>query len=341
MPLNNFIETFVEYNKNGYTINELFNFIIKASEEMLDNEVDLTELRKEFELFNDIQKTYTLIDSNELPQSVRNLFELYNLNYKNEDQILKTTYDELVKYDKLIDKYGSTIPFVFNQLTGLIASYLDLLKKWDEHSQEIDSLKRTIALSLSNSVQKMLSPMNPYIKDNMFTNEKTNKVFKNIYENYMDDSYSTNLALSAINLINPSDFKNVATEKIEALYQSSVFINSALPIKKKDIIASLKIHISLLYQNNSPLLPSFKLDKYISKEKLASHIDVILQYVFEIDSKTNIKKLGSAVQIRTHFDNVPLYEYQRKGKIKEHPVLKDEEFLNQFLEIFKGIIPTK
>jgi len=333
-------EIITEYISKGYTPEEILEHITKIANEMLDNKVDLSNLMKLGQIYIDAENTYIPFDNNALSKAKNNLYNLYEIDFENDDLILENTLYELCQYDKLIDYNGVPIPFLLNQVIMTISIYANLLVTWAEQ-KKLDSLNRTIAHTSSTTSEKMLSPLNPYIKDNPYTNAMQTKVLRNICEDFIEDPYSMDYALSYLRYLDPKDFKKIEKDKVDAFYTSTIFINSNGQVSKEHIFNSLKIQISKLYLQNDAFQIILKHNKHISKEKLARHIDVIMEHVFEIKSNTKPSKLGTPTQVRTHYEGIPLLEYTRKGKEKKHPMLEDTEVLDELSEKIKGKVPLK
>ena len=329
-----------EYASKGYTPEETLEHITKIANKMLDNEVDLSSLIKLGQVYLDAGKTYPSLDNNTLTKARNNLYKLYEIDFEDNERILENTLYELCQYDKLIDYDGVSVPFLLNQIIMTIGIYANLLETWATQ-KKLDSLNRTLAHTSSTTPEKMLSPLNPYVKDNPYTNAMQTKVLRNICKDFIEDSYSMDYALSYLRYLNPKDFKKMDKEKVDALYKLTKFINSNGQVSKEHIFNSLKIQISKLYLQNDIFQTILKHDKHISKEKLARHIDVIMEHIFEIKSTTKPSKLGSPTQVRTHYEGIPLLEYTRKGKERKHPMLEDTEVLNELSENIKGKVPLK
>lgn len=337
---NSLNEIITEYTSKGYTSEETLEDITKRINEALDNEVDISNLMKPVQVYIDAEKTYTPSDDDILTQARNNLYELYEIDFEDDERILENTLYELSQYDKLIDYDGVTVPFLLNQTIVMIGTYANLLETWAKQ-KKLDSLDRTIAHTSSTTTKKMLSPLNPYIKDNPYTPAMQTKVLRNICEDFIEDSYSMDYALSYLRHLDPKDFKTMEKDKVDALYASFKFINSNGQVSKEHIFNSLKIQISKLYLKNDAFQTILKSDIHISKEKLARHIDVMMEHIFEIKSATKSSKLGTPTQVRTHYEGIPLLEYTRKGKEKKHPILDDTELLDELSEKIKGKVPPK
>lgn len=335
-----FKEIIAEYISKNYTSGEILEHITQVTTEMLDNKVDLSNLMKLGQVYIDTEKTYTPLNNNSLTEARDNLYKQYKINFEDDERILENTLYDLSFYDKLIDYDGTSVPFLLNQVIMILSTYANLLVKWSEQ-KKLDSLNRTIAHTSSTTPEKMLSPLNPYIKDNPYTNTMKTKVLRNICEDFIEDPYSLDYALSYLRYLEPKDFKNIEIDKVDAFYESLQFINSNGQVDKKDIFNSLKIQISKLYLKDDVFQLLLKHDKHISKEKLAKHIDVIMEHIFEIKSTTKPSKLGTPTQVRTHYEGIPLLEYTRKGKEKKHPMLDDTEFFDELSEKIKGKVPPK
>lgn len=329
-----------EYTSKGYTAKETLDHITKIANDTIDNKVDLSNLMNLGQVYIDVEKVYTPLNNDALTEGRNNLYKSYEIDFEDDERILENTLYELSLYDKLIDYDGLAVPFLLNQTIGMIVIYANLLETWAKQ-KKLDSLDRTIAHTSSTTAKKMLSPLNPYIKDNPYTPAMQTKVLRNIYEDFIEDSYEIDYALSYLRYLDPKDFKKIEKEKVDAFYTSIKFINSNGQVEKKDIFNSLRIQLSRLYLKDDVFQVLLKHDKHISKEKLAKHIDVIMEHLFEIRSNTNPKKLGSPIQVRTHYEGIPLLEYTRKGKEKIHPMLKDPTIINELSEKIKGKVPPK
>ena len=333
-------KTIAEYISKGYGTDEILNHITKIANEMLDNELDLSNLMKLGQVYIDAEKTYSPTNEDALTQARSNLYNLYEIDFGDDERILENTLYELSQYDKLIDYDGLSVPFLLNQVIVMIFTYANLLETWVTQ-KKLDSLNRTIAHTSSTTPEKMLSPLNPYLKDNPYTNTIQTKVLRKVCKEFTDDPYTVDYELSYLRHLDPKDFKKIEKDKVDAFYASTKFINSSGQVSKKHIFNSLKIQISKLYFKNDVFQIILKHDKHISKEKLARHIDVIMEHVFEVKSTTKSSKLGKHTQVRTHYEGIPLLEYIRKGKERKHPMLEDTTILNELLEKIKGKIPLK
>lgn len=333
-------EIIAEYASKGYTSQEALDHITKTVNDMLDNKVDLSNLMKPAQIYIDAEKTYTPLNDDALTVARDNLYKQYEIDFEDNEHILENTLYELSQYDKLIDYDGATVPFLLNQVIAMIFTSANLLETWAKQ-KKLDSLNRTIAHTSSTTPKKMLAPLNPYVKDNPFTPEVQTKVLRNIYDDFIEDSYGMDYVLSYIRYMDPKDFKKIDKEKVDAFYKSTQFINSNGQVEIKDILNSLKIQISKLYLKNDVFQIILKHDKHISKEKLANYIDVIIEHGFETKSNTSPKKLGNPIQVRTHYEGIALVEYTRKGKEKIHPMYEDPELLNELTEKIKGKVPPK
>lgn len=334
-------EPMQEYFVKGYTLEEIINHIISIGNEMLDNEVDISSFVKEMgQPFMDLKNTYLPKDKKEFDIALKNLYKNYDIKFDEDERMLKNTFKYLSQYDKLIIKDGKAIPFILDLLINYLLEYASIYAIWEKTKKE-NGLKRTIAHTSSTICSKMLSPLNPYLKENAFMNETQTKTLKNIYDAFNNDPYEMNFILWQLRFLKPENFKVINREKFDIVYKSTEFLNSAGQVHKKDITNSLIIQITQLYLKDSMFQKALNLKKHISKENLAIHIDVILRYVFHVNSNAKSNKFGQPIQIRTNYEGVPLFEYIRKGQEKKHPVLNDKEFINKFSEKIKGKLPPK
>lgn len=324
---------------------EIIDIIIEAGLGVVEDEIDRTQLKNyllaAFEPLILMHKSFSPVSPLDMENAVEDLLKTYDVKSIDNGDLLKTCFYELSQYDKLVEVDGKIVPVLLSQLFDLIAVYRELMTTHKEYEKATDSIDRTIALSTSHTPEKMLAPLNPYLKKNLHNGEIKPEVYGSVLKSYTDDPYTTDFALSAMRLLGADSLLNTDPEKISAFNFVSQFANSSLQVHTKDIIKSLRIAISMLYLKDHFFQKQLGLEHHIPYEKLAAHIDLILGYFFSIDTqkkKTDPRKFNSKIQIRTNFDTVPLYEYARKGKEKIYPVLEDAEFLYEFQEKIKGKI---
>lgn len=336
-----FQEVIQECFDKGYTSEEIINHIMSIGNEMINDEVDISELLKEIaQPFIDLKKVYDPSNSDELDNALENLYTNHDIKFDEDERMLENTFKYLSQYDKLIIKDGKAIPFILDLLINSLLEYASIYVIWEKTKKE-NGLKRTIAHTSSTICSKMLSPLHPYLKENAFMNETQTKTLKNIYDAFNNDPYEMNFVFWQLRFLKPENLKVIDREKFDVVYKSTEFLNSAGQVHKKDITNSLIIQITQLYLKDSMFQKALNLKKHISKENLAIHIDVILRYVFHVNSNAKSNKFGQPIQIRTNYEGVPLFEYIRKGQEKKHPVLNDKEFMNKFSEKIKGKLPPK
>jgi|GEM_PF-5378106 len=324
---------------------EIVHILIESATEVVEDEIDRTQFKSYISAFLEpfvlIRKSFSPVAPLEMENAVDDLLKTHDVGSIDEGDLLKTCFHELAQYDKLVKIDGKIAPVLLSQLFDLMTVYKELLAVHKKYGKEADSLDRTIALSTSHTPEKMLVPLNPYLKKNLHNGEIKPEVYENIINAYKDDPYATDFALSAMRSLGADSLLDIDPERILAFDFASQFANSSLQVHTKDIIKSLKIAISLLYLKDHMYQKLLGLEHHIPHEKLAAHIDLILGYVFDIDTqkkKTDPRKFKSKIQIRTHFDTVPLYEYARKGKEKAYPVIENTEFVYELQEKIKGKI---
>lgn len=335
-----FQEIITEYISKGYTLEEILDHFTQIANEMVDNEVDFFEFKRLTQPFLDMDKTYLPLNGEELDDARNNLYKQYEIAFDEDEKIIENSFYELSKFDKLIKQNGQPIPYLLNQLLISIANYIKLLETWT-NQRKLDTLNRTIAHTSSTTPEKMLSPLNPFLKENNFNTAAQVKVLQNISKEFINDPYKLNISLATVRQLAPESFQTLEQDKVKAFFNATNFLNSTGQVHYKDIINSLKIFISVLYLKEGFFQKVLKTKKHISKEKLATHIDVFITHLFEINSHTSPTKLGSSYQVRMYYEDIPIYEYVRKGKEKKHPMLNDQELMDEISEKIKGKVPPK
>lgn len=328
--------------QSGLSVEQIIDLILEAGIEVTTSEIDPIQLKAyldaQLQPILQIRKSQLPASKKEMKSAVKNLLKIHEFKIIDETGILENTLYKLSEYDKLIEVNNRFIPVILSQLFDIFSLYIRMLKVHDIYYKKSDTLERTTALNSSNSTDKALVPLSPYMKKNIHNGAIKPNVYKNVVSAYIEDPYATDYALSAIKLFGIEKMKYANPEEIQALEFIGGYINSTLRVEKKDIINSLKITISHLYLKNSPLQKMLGLNHHLPQETLASCIDHCLGYIFKIDTKkkkTDHKKFKQPIQVRTHFDCVPLLEYVRKGKVKNNPIFEDTEFLHKFQEKIK------
>lgn len=328
--------------QSGLTIESALDLIFETGVEIFDNEIDPIQLKTylttQLQPILQIRKSQVPTSKKEMESAVKNLLDMHEFKFEDETGILKDALYKLSEYDRLIEVNHKLVPVLLNQLFDIFSLYSEMLKVREIYYKKSDSLDRTTALNSSNNTEKTLVPLHPYMKENKHNGVVKPRIYKNVVSAYIENAYETDFALSAIKLFGIEKVKCANPEEIQALEFIGGYINSTLRVEKKDIINSLKITISQLYLKNSYIQKLLGLEHHLPLETLASYIDHFLGYIFKIDTKkkkTDHRKFKQPIQIRTHFDCVPLLEYVRKGKEKKNPVLVDSEFLHEFQEKIK------
>lgn len=323
-----------------YSIENFFDIFYEVCDEILEGNINLGEYRSYVEYILLFSKGYQPESAKEISEAVSNLIEKHDSKISNDLNKVKKELLSLAKYDKLVDVDGKAIPLLLNHLFGLFDVYDELFKTWHIYNREKDTLKRTIALSSSNTPKKMLNPIKPYLDNNQFIDPKKREVYEKLSDAYINNSYELDHILSAVRLIGKNKIRNADTAKLDALFEFGEFANSSRPVDEKHIIEGLKIEIANLYLKDSIYQKLLKIKKSISRSTLASHIDTILWYVFKIDSKTDERIFTKSLQVRTNFESIPLYEFTKAGKEKINPAFQDEEFFTELIEKLKGRIES-
>lgn len=327
---------------SGLSIEQLTDIICETALDITHNEIDHIKLKAhlvtQLQPVHQIRGSQLPTSKKEMECAVKNLLEMHEFKFIDETGILADTLHKLSEYDKLLEINNKLVPVLLNQLFDIFSLYSEMLKVREIYYKKSDSLDRTTALNSSNNTEKTLVPLYPYMKENKHNGVVKPRIYKNVVSAYIENAYVTDFALSAIKLFGIEKVKCANPEEIQALEFIGGYINSTLRVEKKDIINSLKITISQLYLKNSYIQKLLGLEHHLPLETLASCIDHFLGYIFKIDTKkkkTDHRKFKQPIQIRTHFDCVPLLEYVRKGKEKKNPVLEDTEFLHEFQEKIK------
>lgn len=332
----------VQHGHPTLAFEDIVDIVVEAGEELIGDYINRDAFKNYIldstKIFINIRKSFYPHSSTNMKRAVDDLLKVYNVESIDNGNLLKNCFYELSEYDKLIDVDGRVTPVILNEVFEIISLYKMLISSHIAYSKSKDSIDRTIALSTSHTPKNMLLPLKPYIRINLHNGETRPKVYSNIVESYIKDPYGTDFVLSIVRSLGLSNLMNIDSDKLLALEFASQFANSSTPVHKKDIVTSLKIVISALYLNNNIFQTLLRLDKHIPHERLAANIDLILSYFFDIDTtkkRTSHRKFKDSIQIRTHFNMIPLYEYVRKGKEKVNPVLEDKDLMRLFQEKIK------
>lgn len=332
-------------NSQSLKFEDVLEIIVDVALDLFQDEIDTNSLKSHLHHLCEpiilLRNSRAPTIPDEMKIAVDDLLSNHKIDQIDNGNVLKNCFHELSNYDKLVEINGTIKPVLLNMLFDFIILYSEMLDEHRSYEKELDSINRTIALSTSHSPQRMLYPLNPYLKSNLHNGDVKPQIYSNIIESFKDNPYATDFALSAVRLLGTDSFINIEQEKITAFDFASQFANSSKAVHKKDIINSFSIQLSMFYLKDHFFQKLLNMEKHIPHEQLAFCIDLILGYFFNINTlkkKTDPRKFKKKVQVRTHFDTIPLYEYIRKGKEKEHPALQDYVLMHEIQEKIKGKI---
>jgi hypothetical protein len=276
----------------------------------------------------------------------------------NKDLVLNLK--KLVKFDVCRQFSDGKIVFMsMSVLLEVIKDYeamLDFYKR--QSSPKIKPINAGLSHSTSKSISKILEHPIKTIEENIALEtmgSDRNKTKLKVFEDFEEKPQEIDYMLRILaNYISPSLFKLLAKEasevevndeKLKAIYDSSKFLNAAMPIKPNDILKSFSIAVSGLYQKDSKWhLITENTNEKISDKVLAETINNLYGYIFNVKKFANPKKFTEPIQIRTFYEIAPLFEFQTEDNKKLDPMLDDEDLdgnldfvLNMFQIILKEI----
>lgn len=327
----------LQLSKDNYNIEEIEAIAISTVQEIFGNEIDASVMKSINQEYITLAKTF-LGTNQENQDALQDTIDKYHF-FKSNEYYMLDSLQELTVYDKLFYEDGKNYFYLLNIMGSLIEDHKKASLNL-KNSKNKSTLERGIAGSKSTTVEKILSPINSKL-DGFMQTEDSKRILHNVRHSCLEDSYETNFALSTLQLLGKDLFRGVSRDQVDALFELMTFFNSNNPITKNHIMKSLKLSILDLYLENSFYQRALNLGRYISHEKLAKCVDVIMEYAVGIDSKINAKSLNKTTQIRSWYEGCAIVEYVRKGHEKLHPILKSDENTLNFLEKFKGKLPKK
>lgn len=331
--------------ESGYTGEDLVLIIRTVISDYIEADIDKNFLSNLLSPWIEIYSTqeFQKTDSREfiLKNTISQYFDDTIENYA----IIKNHLLELSMYDKVIERESNKYFFLIDLLLQNYALHFKALKAFDEIKQQKDVDVSGVALSTSttskaiiskqyNSVKTLLKSM-PDNKELMFR--------KKVYSEYLRNPLSANTMFHIVNLM--GNIKSLTEEENNYIRNSRKVINSAFPIEKKDIYKSANILITIFFNKNSFWIKTLNTKKIISANKLIDINEVLMQNLFEVKNTLNKSNIKKAIQIKTNFDDTPLYEFQSGKNKKIHPSFEETEeniqLWNDITEYIKGKIPLK
>ena len=131
------------------------------------------------------------------------------------------------------------------------------------------------------------------------------------------------LALKGITSYDKSIYKNIDVALLNTLFTSRKLLNSSCSIKDiDDFYQSIQIYILRMYYKNSFIDKCLGIKKKLSHSKIANNINIILEHMFGMsNSNLTYTRFNQKVQLKTHFDDLEIYEFRTKRNFKKHPFL--------------------
>lgn len=259
------------------------------------------------------------------------------------EQILIDEFLKLSAVDKIVEKDDTSFFLLLDQLFNYIALAMDYLSKWEVLSKVDDTIIRGVALSKSKTPKKILQSHINYI-DKALLLTPTNKsllFLKEVVERFLNSPDEINSVLFGTYLLDFNKYEDLDQDKLSTLDGLHQLLNSSSPVEISHIHDSVKCFIQMLFFKDGYWQKILKIENPISNESLANIIDIIMQYGFNIDSKTSPEAIKRIVQRRTFFFDFPIFEFQTIRNTKSDPLLEDEEAFQMILEKLRGKFPLR
>jgi hypothetical protein len=340
-----FNQYLIDLKKSSYQDSELSLLVLNVLSEHAEEDISKKQINSLIRPFIEINFTTHLKKESIREKIVLNTLQQYTLIEHEDFLIIKNHFLELSYHDKVIHRDGKDYFFLIDLLLQNYLLHFDALKTFDDLKKKNDINLSGVALSTSTTPSAIISKQHNAIKTalkSMPTNREL-IVRDNVYNEYLQNPYAVNTILHTVNII--GDIKSLSPEENDFLYHSSIIINSALPITKKDIFKSANLLLPLLFKKDSIWIKILNPNKKLSTNKLIDINEIFIQYLFKTKNTLNKNNLKQVIQVKTNFADTPLYEFQNKKNKKIHPMLEDtvdnQEFWNELLEIIQGKIPLK
>lgn len=303
----NTLQNFVETKDITVSLTNIISEELSSMSEYINFEIIQNYIAQDLIENQTLKK---LDDKNEVNHTLNNTLKEYNYDFSFEQ---KEIFKELIKYDLSCTMNNKQVFYKLNLLLETIFSHLETLEKL--YSLEKKELhEKGIAKTPHPKVKNAISPRINHIEESIKYNPtESNEQEKIIYEEF-DDNPEEIAAMYAIIIPFGKDiFKNISQEKLDTLFNQSVFLNSAVKLEDYHIYTSCQITSFSIY----------KKDK-ISNEKLAKLIDSLLKEFFdEVFSKPLTRHhIPKETQVKSFFNGIAIYEYRTKSNFKEHPIFK-------------------
>jgi hypothetical protein len=256
------------------------------------------------------------------------------------ERILINHLLKLCVNDKIVEQ-DTTYFLLLDQFFTYVNSAYTYLATWEELSIIDDTVIKGVALSKSKTPKQILKARLKEIENalKLVPSDNTLIFLKEVIEKFIASPYEINAIVFGTYLLNFDKHNDLNPEKIKALDGIRTLLNSASPVEKHHIYNSVKRFMQILFYKDNYWQKVIKNTTQLSNESLANIIDVVMQYGFDIESKTSPDEMNRTIQTRTYFFDFPIFELETITNKKSNPFFEDNEELFELLEKLQGKFP--
>ncbi len=287
----------------------------------IKDEVDVSELKENalltYKYFNESYFPKSDEERKEALNSTLSQYIIYNMNLE-----LENIFDKLSLYDKIVIIDDEKYLLKLFGLLYIMNEHYQKLIKYEKLYPTNDVINKATALSTNPKIEDFIVPrINTYKEATKIDNtNKSTQLMLNILVAYKNNPMDIDYSLKQFVQSEKSMYKNINNTLINTLYASRNLLNSSCSIDKEDIFESIQINIFKRYYKYSFLDKCLGIKKRLSHSKISSYTNTLLEVIFNMpESNLKYTRFNQEVQLKTHFDDLEIYEFRTKRNKKLHP----------------------
>jgi len=323
----------IEKVQSGKTVDEIVDNIVQSANKELNYEVDFNFLYEKFDEFKKLSNdTYNYSDIEEIENAFQNTLKNFDIDTSN--TILVEALRVLSSSDKLIKSDNIAYCVKINLLLSKVFEYKNAIEKY-KMLNALSPLYGGIAVYSNNNISECIKPRLKALDEALYlTNEdSTISVSQNVLSEFNNNAYAMDFTYFSLNYIGKENinFNVIDERKFNILIDNRKFLNASSPLKIEDFFKSAQIDLLFLYKKNNftDMLMNYKTK--LSQAKIVDSINIIMEHYLDMPNSTVYTKcLSKAIQVKSYFFDMPIYEYRTKENIKLHPLFENEQEFSNF-----------
>lgn len=324
------IEKIAQKLKAGSKVEEIVKDVIENIHKELNYEINVGFLHDTFDELNTLRlNVYSYSNKEELQEAFQNTLDEYKIDTSN--FIFVDALEVLSMSDKLIKIDNKSYCVKIGFILDILLEYKNAISKYKEISS-LSVLLGGIATYRNSDIADCINPRISSLDDAIYLNNNSVSTIlaKKLLTDFKFESYDMDFAFCSLEFIGKENINLdlINEEKLDTILNIRKFLNASTPLKIEDFYKSAQISLMSLFKkyNWIDMLMNYK--PKISKSTVMCSIDIIMECYLDMPKSSMYNKCFiKPIQIKTHFFDIPIYEYRTTENVKLHPIFENEQEL--------------